>query len=108
MRLDASALLRSAWNSSCASSHKVFKYDAWAPVIVSSPVTHSSGSFSWLLGWAVGCALGFSIADSLQPSNARVPVRSPLGCLLGRRSPIQTPIARPGQPSGPLAGDEDL
>jgi hypothetical protein len=44
---DASALVRLSLNSSGvpACSQRVFRYDAWAPVIGSSPETHSSGSF---------------------------------------------------------------
>ena len=36
--------------SSAASSHSVFRYDACAPVVVSSPVDHSSGSLMALVG----------------------------------------------------------
>src|SRR3954469_24799117 len=45
MRFDASALVTSPGGSSPASRASVSRYDAWAPVIGSSPVTQSSGSF---------------------------------------------------------------
>ena len=50
MRREASALLSDGSNSSFASSLSVLRYEAWAPVIGSSPVVHSDGSFSVLDG----------------------------------------------------------
>src|SRR5437588_287987 len=50
MRLDASALVSDASKASgsCTCSDSVLRYDACAPVIGSSPDTHSSGGFSVL------------------------------------------------------------
>src|SRR4051794_37647259 len=48
MRRDASALVRFSSKSTWASSLSVFRYERCAPVIGSSPVTQSSGSFSML------------------------------------------------------------
>src|SRR5689334_10110238 len=60
IRLEASALVRfsSYASGSPASSLSVLRYEAWAPVMGSSPLTHSSGSF--LLG-ASGSSFGFSV-----------------------------------------------
>jgi hypothetical protein len=56
---DACAFVRfSSKASLCACSHKVFRYEAWAPVIGSSPDTQSSGSFSVL---PAELALSFAI-----------------------------------------------
>src|SRR5688500_72528 len=58
MRRDASASLSDGSNSSLASSLKVFRYEAWAPVIGSSPVVQSEGSFSVLDGVPASGVLG--------------------------------------------------
>src|SRR5688572_10401811 len=59
MRFEASALVRFGWNasSSWACSDSVLRYDVCAPVIGSSPDTHSSGGFSMLDGRS-GTSLG--------------------------------------------------
>jgi hypothetical protein len=61
IRLDASALVKDWLNSpaSASCSVNVFKYDACAPVIGSSPETQSSGSFS-VFDPGEGAILGLS------------------------------------------------
>src|SRR4051794_25652029 len=61
MRLDASALSSSGSKASgsWACSESVFRYEAWAPVIGSSPVTQSLGSLIWF-EFESGFAFGFS------------------------------------------------
>src|SRR5687767_7454657 len=49
---DASALVSSSSTSSPASSARVWRYERWAPVIGSSPVTQLSGSLMVLLSSA--------------------------------------------------------
>ena len=70
MRLEASALLSVSSNSSPASWESVCRDEACAPVIRSSPVTQSSGSFSVLsmpgeypIERAFGQTLPYSVRD---------------------------------------------
>jgi len=67
MRLDASAFVRLSSKDSWASSESVFKYERCAPVIGSSPVTHSSGSFAMLL-FSASCCVRLSVMIGNSPS----------------------------------------
>jgi hypothetical protein len=77
IRLDASALVRdwlySPSRPSCSVS--VFKYDACAPVIGSSPETQSSGSFS-VFDNGGGSTFGFSVVVMARPSCWFVPTNA--------------------------------
>lgn len=98
---DASAFVQSSLNSSPASRQSVWRYERCGPVIASSFVTHSSGSFSGLRdagGTSGGTSSDFIIADSCRhprmdlPNRAVVVIKLDCFALVGQARDPERPI----------------